>query len=79
MDVARSAPQGARYHADVIYLLPKLGIKGTRALWYSELNLHQQSLFSDGQHTLAFYTKCCASDFAPSSKYLSAVQNNTKI
>ncbi len=24
MDVARSAPQGAHYHADVIYLLPSL-------------------------------------------------------
>ncbi len=42
MDVARSAPQGAHYHADVIYLLPKLGIKkGASALWYSELSLHQ--------------------------------------
>ncbi len=27
MDVARSAPQGAHYHADVIYLLPKMGNK----------------------------------------------------
>ncbi len=42
MDVARSAPQGAHYHADVIYLLPYLGInKGTRVLWYPELSLHQ--------------------------------------
>ncbi len=42
MDVARSAPQGGHYHADVIYLLPLLGIKkGARALWYSELSLHQ--------------------------------------
>ncbi len=42
MDVARSAPQGAHYHADVIYLLPYLGIKmGARALWYHELSLHQ--------------------------------------
>ncbi len=42
MDVARSAPQGAHYHADVIYLLPYLGIKkGASALWYSELGLHQ--------------------------------------
>ncbi len=41
MDVVRFAPQGAHYHADVIYLLPKLGIKmGARALWYSELGLH---------------------------------------
>ncbi len=38
MDVARSTPQGAHYHADVIYLLPKLGVrKGARALWSSEL------------------------------------------
>ncbi len=34
VDVARSAPQGAHYHADVIYLLPKMGIKkGASALW----------------------------------------------
>ncbi len=38
MVVARSAPRGAHYYADVIYLLPLLGIKkGARALWYSEL------------------------------------------
>ncbi len=37
MDVARSAPQGAHYHADAIYLLPKMGIKkGASAFWYSE-------------------------------------------
>ncbi len=43
MDVARFAPQGAHYyHADVIFLLPELGIKkGARALWYSELKLHK--------------------------------------
>ncbi len=42
MDVARSAPQGAHHHVDVIYLLPELGIKkGARALWYSKLSLHQ--------------------------------------
>ncbi len=37
MDVARSAPQGAHYyHADVINLLPRLGIKkGARGLWYN--------------------------------------------
>ncbi len=41
MDVARSAPQVAHYHADVIYLLPLLGIKkGASALWYYELSLH---------------------------------------
>ncbi len=40
MDVARSAPQGVCYHADVIYLLPKLGIKSARALWYSKLSRH---------------------------------------
>ncbi len=39
IDVAQSAPQGAHYHADVIYLL---GIKKrVRALWSSELNVHQ--------------------------------------
>ncbi len=42
MDVARSAPQGAHYHADVIYLLPKMGIKkGASAYWYDELSIHQ--------------------------------------
>ncbi len=36
-----------------------MGIKkGARALWYSELGLHQQSLYPDGRHTLAFYIKC---------------------
>ncbi len=36
------APQGAHYHADVINLLPLPGIKkGIRALWHSELSLHQ--------------------------------------
>ncbi len=33
LDVARSAPQGAHYYADVMHLLPFLGIKkGARAL-----------------------------------------------
>ncbi len=33
MDVARSAPQGAHYHADVFYLLPQLGMKkGSKGL-----------------------------------------------
>ncbi len=37
VDVARSAPQVAHYHADVINLLPYLGIKTVAsALWYSE-------------------------------------------
>ncbi len=41
-DVARSTPQGAHFHAVVIFLLLQLGIKkGARALWYSELSLHQ--------------------------------------
>ncbi len=41
MGVARSAPQGAHYHTDVIYLFPKLGIKnGTWDLWYSGKGLH---------------------------------------
>ncbi len=38
MDVARSAPQGAHYLADVIYFRIK---KGAMAFWYSELSLHQ--------------------------------------
>ncbi len=42
MDVARSAPQGAHYHADVIYLLYKMRIKkGASAYWYNELRIHQ--------------------------------------
>ncbi len=50
MGVARSAPQGAHYHADVIHLLPELEIKeGASGLWYTELGLHQL-----GQHSL-----CC--------------------
>ncbi len=34
MDAARSAPQGAHYHAGVIYL-------GAWDLWFSGLGLHQ--------------------------------------
>ncbi len=62
--MARSAPQGAHHHADAIYLLPHLGIKkGARALWYSELSLHQIGsrptvFIPRWQYTLAFYTKC---------------------
>ncbi len=42
MDAARSATQGAYYHPDVIYLLLLLEIKkGTRGLWYSQLDIHQ--------------------------------------
>ncbi len=42
MNVARSAPQGAHYHVDFIYMLPEQGTKkAARALWYSELSLHQ--------------------------------------
>ncbi len=38
-------PLGARYHADVTYLLPWMRInKGASALWYSELSLHQLDL-----------------------------------
>ncbi len=56
MDISRSAPQGAHYHEDVIYLLSKLGRKkGPRALWYSEFSVHQLGSL---QHTLAFYIKC---------------------
>ncbi len=59
MDVARSAPQGAHYHADVFYLLPYLGIKREQGPYgtprYSVPD--QQSLYTDEQHTLAFYIK----------------------
>ncbi len=54
----------AHYHGDVIDLLLPLGVKkGVSALWYSELSQNQldsdqHSLYSDGQHTLAFYIKC---------------------
>ncbi len=42
MDAVRSTPQRAHYHADVIYLLPKMGIKkGASAYWYNELSIHQ--------------------------------------
>ncbi len=42
IDVAQSVSQGAPYHADVIYLLPSLGItKEARGRWYSGLGLHQ--------------------------------------
>ncbi len=50
MDVSRPAPQVAHYHADVIYLLPKLG---------TQLSLApDKQLNPDSQHTFAFYTKC---------------------
>ncbi len=40
-------------------LFPSLGMKkGARALWYSELSLHQLAPQPGGQHALAFYTKC---------------------
>ncbi len=52
MDVTRSEAYGARSHADVIYLLPQLGIaKGAWALWYSELGIHQP----DSRHALFVY------------------------
>ncbi len=54
VDVARSAP-----HGDVIFLLSQLRMKkGARGSWYSELGLHQHSIYPGGQHTLAVYTKC---------------------
>ncbi len=56
-DVARSAPPGAHYHADVVYLLPLVGImRGVWGLWYSISNQH--SCYPVGQHTFVFYTKC---------------------
>ncbi len=59
MDVARSVPPGAHYHADAIYMLSLLGLKkGARNYDYTKLRSHQHSLDADGQHTLAFYTKC---------------------
>ncbi len=58
MDVAQSKPQGAHYHADIIYLLSLLGLKkGARNYDYTKLSSHQHSLDADGQHTLAFYIK----------------------
>ncbi len=42
MDATRSATQGAHFHPDVIYLLLLVEIKkGTRSLWYSQLDIHQ--------------------------------------
>ncbi len=77
MDVARSAPQGAHYHAGVIYLLPLLGIKkGATALWNSEINLHQLGSWSTvflprwATHPCILYqvyAACGASDVASSS------------
>ncbi len=56
MDVARSAPQGAHYHVDVIYLLHQLRIKnGALGFWYSKLSLH--SLYPVGQQIFAFFNK----------------------
>ncbi len=53
MDVARSAPQGSNYHAEVIYLIGnKEGIKG---LMVKPIPT-RFPLYPDGQHTLAFYT-----------------------
>ncbi len=44
MGVARSAPQGAHYHADVIY---EQGPYGTPSLAYTNTVPDQQSLYSD--------------------------------
>ncbi len=50
VDVARSAPQGAHYHADVIYLLLLLGIKQGASIPFPA------NIFY-AYHTPAFYTK----------------------
>ncbi len=57
MDVVRSAPQGAHYHADVICLPPELGIKKEQVPYGTPVP-DQQPLYPDGQHTHAFYNKC---------------------
>ncbi len=50
MGVVRPTPEGAHYRVDVIYLLPKLGIKkGVWGLRYTEIGLHQLGL---DQHSL---------------------------
>ncbi len=47
MDVVRSVPQGAHYHADAINLLLQLGIKeGAKCKWFSEFELRKKS-FTD--------------------------------
>ncbi len=58
MDVTPSAPQGAHYHADVIYLLPYLGVKKEAwGLRYCKLGLRQHSFCHGEKLTFAFYTK----------------------
>ncbi len=52
MDVARSAPQGAHYHADVIYHAPFTGNKET----YTNTVPDQQSLYPGEQY---FLTQAC--------------------
>ncbi len=59
MNVVQPAPQGAHYHADVIRweLRREQGPYGTPSKAYTNSVSDQQSLYPDGQHTLAFYTK----------------------
>ncbi len=55
MDVTRSEPQMVHYHANIIYLLPLLGIrKGVSGT----LVFDEHSVYSVEQHTFAFCTKC---------------------
>ncbi len=49
MDVARSEPQGAHYHADVIYLLPQHGIMKIARTYTNSV--------PSWQSTLAFLTR----------------------
>ncbi len=65
MGTAQSAPQGTLYSADVIYLLPKLGMnKGARTLRNPELGLHQFGhrtavyIWFVEYRTFVFYTMC---------------------
>ncbi len=59
MGVAQSAPQGAHYHADVIYLPLnwERGVYGTPGWARTNSFRYQNSLCPVGQHTFAFYTK----------------------
>ncbi len=55
MEIGRSTPQGAHYHADDIYSLPQLGIKeGAWGLRYSGLGLCYVFITEGRQR------KCCA-------------------
>ncbi len=63
MDDARSTPQAANYHADIISLLHLLGMKeehgvdDTPRQAYTSSVPGQHSLDTVGQHTFVFYGK----------------------